>query len=215
MTGEGLRVELGNGIVLCQTLAEHTGQLEKLQQLVFPTLSVASLFRKEHYLNHIKIFPEGQFVALVGDQVVGMTTTMRFPLDLEDHHTFLDVLDGGFLNTHNPSAEWLYGLDIGTHPDFRGKGIAKELYGIRQRVVEKLKLKGQYTYGMLTGYGAVKQQLSAKEYYQELIEGKRKDPTVSRQIANGFKPHHLVAHYVEDPICDGYCVLLIKENSDL
>lgn len=215
MAGAGIRVELENGIVICQTEVEHTGQLEELQKLVFPTLSEASLFRKEHYLNHIKIFPEGQFVALAGTQVVGMTTTMRFGLDLEDHHTFLEVLDGGFLNTHQPAAEWLYGLDIGTHPDYRGKGIARALYDVRQRLVEKLKLKGQYTYGMLTGYGALKNEISAADYYHEVVEGKRKDPTVSRQIASSFKPHHLVANYVEDPICDGYCVLLIRENSDL
>jgi GNAT superfamily N-acetyltransferase len=215
MTGVGISVELGNGIVIRQTEVEHAGQLEELQKLVFPTLSEASLFRKEHYLNHLKIFREGQFVALAGNQVVGMTTTMRFDLDLEDHHTFLEVLDGGFLNTHQPAAEWLYGLDIGTHPHYRGKGIARALYDVRQRLVEKLKLNGQYTYGMLTGYGALKNEISAADYYHEVVEGKRKDPTVSRQIASGFKPHHLVANYVEDPVCDGYCVLLIRENSDL
>jgi hypothetical protein len=68
---------------------------------------------------------------------------------------------------------------------------------------------------MLTGYGALKNEISAADYYHEVVEGKRKDPTVSRQIASGFKPHHLVANYVEDPVCDGYCVLLIRENSDL
>jgi hypothetical protein len=57
--------------------------------------------------------------------------------------------------------------------------------------------------------------MSAEAYYMELLEGKRKDPTVSRQMANGFKPESLVAGYVEDPVCDGYCVLLIRENSDL
>lgn len=154
-------------------------------------------------------------VALQGNQVVGMTTTIRLPLDLEDHHSFLDILDNGFLNTHDPSAEWLYGLDIGTHPDFRGRGIARKLYDARQDLVRKHGLQGQYTYGMLTGYGVIKDQLSAEAYYEELIQGKRTDPTVSRQISNGFKPHHLVAGYVEDPVCDGYCVLLIRKNQDL
>lgn len=202
-------------IVICETRPEHTKQLEALQKIVFPTLSAESLFRQEHYLNHIRIFPQGQFVALWDDRVVGMTTTMRFPLDLGDHHTFLEVLDGGFLNTHDPSAEWLYGLDIGTHPDFRGLGIASSLYEKRQQLVQQLELRGQYTYGMLTGYGALKEKMSAETYYQEMLDGKRKDPTVSRQMSNGFKPHHLVPGYVEDPICEGYCVLLIRENPDL
>lgn len=202
-------------ILICETRPEHTQQLEELQKLVFPTLSYESLFRKEHYLNHIRIFPAGQMVAVAGEMVVGMTTTIRQRMETGHHHTFLEVLDGGFLNTHDPEGDWLYGLDIGTHPDFRGKGIAAKLYEARQQIVKRLGLKGQYTYGMLTGYGALKEKISAEAYYTELLEGKRKDPTVSRQMANGFKPEALVAGYVEDPVCDGYCVLLIRENSDL
>lgn len=202
-------------ILICETRPEHAEQLEELQKLVFPTLSYESLFRKEHYLNHIRIFPQGQMVALAGDHVVGMTTTILFNLDLDDSHSFLDILDNGYLNTHDPAADWLYGLDIGTHPDYRGRGIAKRLYDARQELVRKQKLKGQYTYGMLTGYGALKDQISAEDYYKEILEGKRTDPTVSRQMANGFRPHHLVPNYVEDPVCDGYCVLLIRENQDL
>lgn len=201
--------------IICETRPEHAEQLEELQKLVFPTLSYESLFRKDHYLNHINIFPEGQMVALAEDRVIGMTTTIRFDLDLKDNHSFLDILDNGFLNTHDPEANWLYGLDIGTHPDYRGRGIARGLYDARQELVKKLKLKGQYTYGMLTGYGALKEYISAEHYYEEILEGKRTDPTVSRQMSNGFKPHHLVSDYVEDPVCDGYCVLLIRENKDL
>lgn len=202
-------------ISICETGPQHVDQLEELQKLVFPTLSYESLFRKEHYLNHIRIFPQGQFIALENEKVVGMTTTILLDLDPDNSHSFLDILDHGYLNTHDPNAEWLYGLDIGTHPDYRGRGIARKLYDARQSLVKRLHLKGQYTYGMLTGYGALKGQLSAEQYYQQLLDGKRTDPTVSRQISNGFKPTKLVAGYVEDPVCDGYCVLLIRENQDL
>jgi GNAT superfamily N-acetyltransferase len=197
---------------IVSTRPEHASQLEQLQEIVFPTLSKESLFRSAHYLNHIRIFPEGQFVALWNEKVVGMTTTIRYHLDLHDTHTFLDVLDGGFVNTHELQGEWLYGLDVGTHPDFRKMGIGRHLYDARQQTAINLNLKGQYTYGMLTGYGALKDQIAATVYYEELLSGKRKDPTVSRQMANGFEPHHLVADYVEDPVCDGYCVLLIRKN---
>lgn len=200
------------GIVMQTTRAEHAGQLEKLQEIVFPTLSKDSLFRAEHYLNHIQIFPEGQFVATFGDQVIGMTTSIRYHLNENASHRFNDVLDGGYLNTHQPDGDWLYGLDVGTHPDWRGKGIARLLYDARQSTVEYLGLRGQYTFGMLSGYGALKDRMSAEDYYHELLEGKRKDPTVSRQIANGFKPVRLVPGYLEDPVCDGYTVLLIRPN---
>jgi GNAT superfamily N-acetyltransferase len=208
------RKVVSDGIVICTTQPEHTIQLEELQKIVFPTLAKESLMRSEHYLNHIHIFPDGQFVAVKDGKVIGMTTAIRYHLDLRDKHTFNDVLDGGFLNTHQPDGDWLYGMDIGTHPDFRGKGIAKYLYNARQETVKRLRLKGQYTYGMMSGYGDAKGVMGATEYYALLLEGKIKDPTVSRQIKNGFKPYGLVPGYVDDPVCDGYCVLLIRMNEE-
>lgn len=196
------------------TRLEHALQLEALQKLVFPTLDASSLFKAEHYSHHLNIFPEGQFVALSKEKVVGMTTTIRYTLDESNHHTFNDILDGGYLNTHIPNGDWLYGLDIGTHPNWRGIGIASALYAARQILVENLNLKGQYTYGMLTGYGALKSRLSAESYYEQLTSGKVKDPTVSRQLAFGFEAVKLVPGYVNDPVCDGYCVLLLRRNKN-
>ena len=40
-------------------------------------------FAAEQYRSRISHFPEGQFVALDGDQVVGMTSSMRFQHQLE------------------------------------------------------------------------------------------------------------------------------------
>lgn len=206
--------EISEGIIITTTQAQHAVQLEELQKIVFPTLAKESLMRREHYLNHIRIFPEGQFVAVKNSQVIGMTTTIRYHLHLGDHHTFNDVFDKGFLNTHEPDGEWLYGMDIGTHPNFRGMGIAKYLYEARHETVRKLGLKGQYTYGMLSGYGAVKEKMSAAFYYEQVIQNKMKDPTVSRQMKSGFKPYGLVPGYVDDPVCDGYCALLIRINEN-
>jgi GNAT superfamily N-acetyltransferase len=206
--------EVGDGIVITNTQAEHAAELEELQKIVFPTLSPASLMRSEHYLHHIKIFPEGQFVALHNHRVIGMTTSIRYHLTLGEEHTFDEMLDGGFLNTHDPKGDWLYGMDIGTHPDYRGKGIATYLYDARHDTVRKLNLKGQFTYGMLSGYGALKNKMSAEEYYQQVASGKMKDPTVSRQMKNGFVPHGLITGYVNDPVCDGYCAFLIRENEN-
>jgi ribosomal protein S18 acetylase RimI-like enzyme len=201
-----------DGLVVQSTEAKHAAQLEALQETVFPTLDKNVLFRAPHYLNHIRIFPEGQFVVTDGDKVVGMTSTIRYHLDEKKPSTFAEVIDGGFLNTHEPDGEWLLGLDIGTHPQWRGRGIARHLYDARQQTVERLNLRGQYTYGMLSGYGALKATMRAEEYYAELIAGKRKDPTVSRQIANGFEAVKLVPGYLEDPICDNYVVLLVRKN---
>ena len=73
--------QTADGLVVQTTQAEHAAQLEALQETVFPTLVKNSLFRAPHYLNHIRIFPEGQFVVTDGDKVGGMTRTIRYHLD--------------------------------------------------------------------------------------------------------------------------------------
>lgn len=207
MTSFSLRLE--NGIVITQTQREHAEQLEQLQITVFPTLADEQRFKAPHYLHHISMFPEGQFVALDGSKVVGMTTAIRMDFDMgHGHHTFDEVFQGGWLTSHDPQGAWLYGADVGTHPEYRGKGIARALYHARQETVRKLGLRGQVTVGMLSGYGAVQSQYSLVEYFNELKAGKRTDPTITPQRRVGFEIRELVPNYLFDPVCSNCGVLL-------
>ena len=138
------RRELPRGLAVVSTAAEHAHRLEELQRVVFPTLAEEELFRAEHYLKHVELFPEGQFVVVDGDKVVGMTSTLRRPLDLQHtQHTFAEVSEGGWLTSHDPAGEWMYGADVGTHPDYRGRGLARALYAARHETVRSLGLRGE------------------------------------------------------------------------
>src|SRR5215216_1650713 len=91
-------IKLDGGYVLQNTKTEHALQLEELQKIVFPTLSDEEQFKAAHYLKHIEIFPEGQFVITDNEQVIAMTTTMRSSFDFDHyHHTFLETVAGGWL----------------------------------------------------------------------------------------------------------------------
>jgi GNAT superfamily N-acetyltransferase len=208
----GFERTLKSGIRIVSTEPRHAEALEQLQILVFPTLDDEERFKKAHYLKHIELFPEGQFVALDDEKVVGMTSTIRMNFDFEhSQHTFADVIQGGWLTSHEPEGEWLYGADIGTHPDYRRRGIARGLYAARQHTVETLGLRGQVTVGMLRGYGELKEEMSAEDYYQSLLRGERRDPTISAQMKIGFEPRGLVPDYLNDPVCDHYGVLLVLD----
>jgi GNAT superfamily N-acetyltransferase len=195
-----------------QTSDAHADQLEELQRLVFPTLADSQRFKAAHYRRHVAQFPDGQLcvVDTAHDRVVGMTSTIRYQLDL-DHpaHTFAEIIGGGWLGAHRPDGPWLYGADLGTHPDYRGRGIARALYAARHRLVRRLGLAGQLTVGMPSGYGALAGAITADAYLAEVLSGSRTDPTISAQLRIGFEARGLIPGYIDDPVCAGYGVVLV------
>lgn len=205
---------LRSGIVVMSSQPDHAEQLSALQDACFPTLAEEERFRARHYLRHIAMFPEGQFVALHGDRVVGMTSTIRVDTHVAEHdHTFAEVIEGGWLTSHNPQGEWLYGADIGTHPDFRGRGIARGLYAARQDTVQRLGLRGQVTVGMLRGYSVLTEPMALEAYYERVASGEHVDPTVSMQMHVGFEARGLIRDYISDPVCASAGARLVLDAS--
>ncbi|HYU03750.1 MAG TPA: aminotransferase class III-fold pyridoxal phosphate-dependent enzyme [Jatrophihabitantaceae bacterium] len=203
---------LADGLTIMHTRPEHAPALEQLQRLCFPTLDDAERFKAAHYRKHLELFPDGQLVALDGDRVVGATTTLRLHFDFNHiGHSFADIIQGGWLTSHDPGGDWLYGADIGVDPGYRGRGLARALYAARQEVVWRFGLEGQVTAGMIRGYGDVKDRMTADEYYAGVVAGRFTDPTLTAQLRIGFEPRALLANYLHDPVCDNYSVLLVLD----
>jgi GNAT superfamily N-acetyltransferase len=135
---------------------------------------------------------------------------MRFDFARVDH-TFADVIQGGWLTSHDPRGDWLYGADIGVAPAYRGRGLATALYAARQETVWRLGLKGQVTVGLIREYGAAKARMRAEEYYRAVVERRIRDSTLSMQLGVGFEPRGLIANYLNDPASDNYGVLLVLD----
>ena len=199
--------EIQPGMVVQQTQPQHAGELAALQRIVFPTLAEDELIKAPQFLHHLQLFPEGQFVITNDTKVIGMTSCMRSNFSTEQH-TFKEISAGGWFTNHNPNGDWLYGLDMGIHPDYRGKGMARFLYRARHQAAKAMGLKGQFTVGMMNGYGAVAHEISAAAYFKELQQGKRTDPTLTPQMKVGFELVALVPNYLTDPACGNYGVLI-------
>lgn len=200
--------ELPGGLLLQQSEARYAKELDVLQQQVFPTLAEAERMTAKHYLHHLQVFPEGQLLILDGEKVIAATSTMRTQLILDDH-SFLEISDNLWFNTHQPEGEWLYDMDIGIHPDYRGRGLARQLYRAKQEICRELKLKGQIIVGMPIGYGAYQQEMTIEAYYEMLLKGEIFDPTVSTQMRMGAIPQRLIANYLNDPECGNGGVLML------
>jgi GNAT superfamily N-acetyltransferase len=201
-TPQGYRIQ--------NTRPEHAAALDELQGIIFPTLAKEERIAARHYLHHIQLFPEGQFVVLDGSKAIGMSSTIRYHLALEDH-TFLEISDNLWLNTHEPDGEWMYGMDVGVHPDYRGQGLARWIYRARQETCRSLGLQGQITVGMPNGYANYAQEMSLDDYYNKWLAGEIFDPTVSVQRKMGFEPVRLIHNYLDDPQCGRGGVLMILD----
>jgi 4-aminobutyrate aminotransferase/(S)-3-amino-2-methylpropionate transaminase len=201
-------------LVVVSTQPDHAEQLEALQRVVFPTLADEERFKAPHYRKHLQLFPAGQFVVLDGLRVVAATSTIRRRFDF-DHpqHTFAEIIQGGWLTSHQPDGDWLYGADLGVHPVYRGKGLATALYAARQELVWGLGLQGQVTAGMMSGFGAVKDRMTAAQYYEALKAGRLSDPTISVQRKVGFEIKALLPDHLHDPSCGDSSVLLVLPAS--
>ena len=205
---------LADGLLVTPTRPEHAEQLEALQRVVFPTLAVGQRFTAAHYHHHLRLFPAGQFVVLDGDRVVAATSTIRRWFDF-DHpgHTFAEIIEGGWLTSHQPDGDWLYGADLGVDPAYRRRGLAVALYQARHDLVRRLRLKGQLTAGMMSGYGAVRDQISPIDYYHGLKAGRIIDPTLSMQQRVGFQLRALLENHLDDPGCGNCCVLIVLDTT--
>jgi len=193
---------------------EHIAPLAALQPLVFPTLHPDEHLRIEHFLNHLRLFPEGQFVVVVDGQVVGSTSTMRLNFDFTNpQHAFMDIIDHGWLSGHNPRGQWLYGADMNIHPDFRRLGLGRKLYEARTALVEGFNLRGQIAGGMLPGYVHHAHRLSPIDYCRKVVAGEMVDPTLTPQLKNGFRFVEVLHDYFVNP--DGAykaAALIVKDN---
>ena len=196
-------------IVITNTRPAHIPALVALQIVCYPTLADTSRFKAVHFESHLRMFPEGQWVALEGARVVGMSGGFRYTFDLaRPHHTFDEIIDYGYFTRHDPAGEHFYGADVSVHPEYRGRGIGRRLYDARKDLVRRLGLKGIVTGAMIPGFADYKHTMDAPTYVARVVAGELVDPTLSMQLRQGFRVHGLLPNYLPDSATDGWAVLI-------
>ncbi len=163
-------------------------------------------------------FPEGQFVVEYEGRVIGYCATFRIDESVAlAPHTWMQITGGGMASRHNPEGDWLYGMEVVVHPDYRRMRIGQRLYRARKRLCSDLKLRGIVFGGRIPGLlRHYKRYGSAEAYVQAVVEGRRRDPTLSFQLANGFEPLGVLREYVpSDHDSLGYAVHLVWRNPRL
>lgn len=194
-------------VVIRQMTLDDVPQVVELQCRVFPGMPT---WTEEELTHHLAIFPEGQLVA--ADQtgrILGSASSLIIDWDDYSEAAKWSAITGdGTFDTHNPLGKTLYGADVGIDPTAHRQGIGTLFYEARKSFIREHGLKRLLTGGRIPGYARVSNEMSPMEYVQQVISGKRYDPTLSFQLANGMVVLDVVPEYLEDMESRGFATLL-------
>lgn len=79
-------------------------------------------------------------------------------------------------------------------------------------VLRRLNLRGMIAGGMPMDYHKVAGQISFADYVREVVEGKRYDTNLTKQLHKGFQVHNLIPEYIYDPRTLNWAVAIIWDN---
>lgn len=203
-------------VFITNMLPRHAAQVEQLlrrSEGMSPDQEDYRMYSTAQIIQHIRKFPEGQFVALIDGKVVGFALTMRTNRSpYAKPQRWLEAIGGLDIRNHDPEGQWLYGVEFAVDPDYRRAGIGGQLYAARFAMIERLNLRGFYAGGMLQGYRNYASQMSIEKYAEQVKTGQIYDPTVSMQMKRGFKPISLIRYYTGDEPIVNEAMLIYWEN---
>jgi len=163
--------------------------------------------------SHLKVFPEGQFVAVDASSEIlaGMAASLIIRWDDYDFHgSWKDFTAGGMFTNHDPShGRTLYGSEVMVSPSMQRGGIGSALYAARRRLVKDLKLPRLRAGARLRGYSRFADRMSAEDYTVKVIRGELQGMTLPFQLKQGFRVLAVVSNYLPgDPESLGYVAVI-------
>lgn len=177
--------------------------------------SMPNSYWKEHHINTLlDIFPEGQVVIKVNNQIAGCALSIIVDYSkYGDQHNYREISGNYTFNTHTSQGDVLYGIDVFIKPEFRGLRLGRRLYDYRKELCERLNLKGIAFGGRIPKYHEYSSEISPKEYINRVKRKEIHDPVLNFQISNDFYPSKIMKGYLEGDEASGeYAVLLKWDN---
>lgn len=139
--------------------------------------------------SQVRRFPEGQFVVVHEETIIGYCATFRIAEKLAlAPHTWVEITGNGYASRHDPEGNWLYGMEICVDPDYRGFRIGQRLYQERRKLCQELRLTGIVFAGRIPSLRRRWKDVgSADDYVQGVKERRYRDPVLNFQLSNGFE----------------------------
>ncbi len=210
-----------SGLHYANIVPRWAEELEALELASYPTADPEDLYDRVELRKLARDFGHGCFAgfdvdpdATDGPLLVAMGLGLRTEFDLDNpQHTIHDIVgDTPDASGDQPGGNWYYGTGISTRIEYRRRGIGREVYALRKKVCHDLGLLGIVAGGVMPGYSAHIDTMSADEYIDAVRRGELYDPTLSFQAENGFELGPALANYITDPAVDNYAALIVWHN---
>ncbi len=200
-------------VVLRNLRIEDFDDLITLYNRCFPGMKP---WRRDQIESQLAIFPEGQFVIEYEGRLIASCTSLVVDWDdYEPEHSWKEISGEGYLTTHNPDGDTLYGVEIMVDPEFRGMKMSRRLYNARKQLCRDLNLQRIVVGGRIPGFAAHSEEMSAAEYAEQVVTGALFDPVLTPQISAGFQLKRLIPDYLPgDKASAGWATLLEWPNLD-
>ncbi len=194
---------------------EWAEEIAALEQASYPTADPSDLYDAAGIDVLATDFSEGCFAGFDGERLVAMGVGIRTNFDLSHpQHEISEIIPESGGSGHIVDGEWYYGSGIAVSDDYRRRGIGNELYRLRKGACKSLNLRGLVAGGVIPGYAAHVESMSADAYIDEVRAGRLYDPTLSFQLKNGFEVLCALSDYMKDPAVNNYASMIVWHNPD-
>ncbi|WP_216688761.1 carbon-nitrogen hydrolase family protein [Hymenobacter siberiensis] len=188
--------------------------LKAAMLLAYPRMQ--SYWRREQVEQLVDLFPEGQFVVTVNEEIVAAALALIVTHDqFGEVHTFQDVTGDYTFRTHSAAGDTLYGIEVFVVPAMRGRRLARRLYDARKELCERLNLRSIAFGARIPGYHEYLDTLTPKQYVQKVKDREIVDPSLNFQLANDFHPVRVLKGYLPGDAASGDYALLMEWDNML
>ena len=199
-----------SGLRFVNLTADLASQCAALELAAFPHADPDDLLGEDDIRAYAEVFPEGFFVCLDRDRVVGQGAGIYLDFDF-DHpqHSIVEITGEHQCGNHDPAGAWYYGTDIVVDPAYRRRGIGRRLYELRKDLVRRDHKAGIIAGGHMPGFPDHKHEMSADAYLDKVRSRELYDATLTFQMDNGFEIGPALADYLTDEATDNWSALIV------
>lgn len=196
-------------LLLRTTRVEDYPDIKAIMDLVYPG-ELGGAWLHKQFLAQLETFPEGQLCIEDRGRVIAAAISLIVDYDrYGDSHNYRQITGNGYLTTHDPKGDTLYGVDVFVHPDYRDMRLGRRLYDARKELCERLNLRRIVAGGRFPGYRKHKDRMTPAQYIELVKKKELRDPILSFQLANDFHVRKLITNYLpEDRDSHAYATLI-------